>query len=51
MNEQTTGKKKKVIKFTEIVKHCLVCGEKIRDDNWCSKCEEFVKERNTYPSE
>lgn len=50
MNKQTIDENKKVIKFTEIVKLCITCGEKISENNWCSNCKEFVKERDTYPS-
>lgn len=39
---------KKIIKLSEVVKRCICCGEKIGDNNWCSNCEEFVKERDTY---
>jgi|TARA_Y100000310_G_scaffold169509_3_gene169642 ribosomal protein L32 len=46
---QAMDEKKKVIKLAKVVKRCISCGERIRDNNWCCTCKEFVKERDVYP--
>lgn len=51
MGKQTADEKKKVVKITEVVKRCIACMEKVSDNNWCSHCKEFVKERDIYPAE